>query len=136
MAFRKMTSLLASAAALALLAAGTSPAAAQGKEITFATWGGAFGKAFEKVWTKPFEDETGIKVKMIFGGSLSNKQKVIAEAANPQIDGCVGATPARIREIPTGDVIWRDVEAPHLRARLIDKDVYRDLLKHFCMAYP
>ena len=79
MKFRLIGTTLAVAAAL-----GVSGAAAD--EITMATWGGAFGKAFQKHWTEPFEAATGTKVNLIFGGSLTNKQKVAAEKDDPKID--------------------------------------------------
>jgi putative spermidine/putrescine transport system substrate-binding protein len=76
-------SLFATAAAFALVAA---PSGANADEITMATWGGSFGKAFQKHWTGPFEAATGTKVNLIFGGSATNKQKVAAEQASPKID--------------------------------------------------
>ena len=82
---RILRSLFATAAAVALLA-GPGAAPARADEITMATWGGAFGKAFQKYWTGPFEAATGTKVNLIFGGSLTNKQKVAAEKAAPKID--------------------------------------------------
>ena len=71
-------------AATAALGIGATTASAD--EITMATWGGAFGKAFQKHWTGPFEAATGTKVNLIFGGSLTNKQKVAAEKNSPKID--------------------------------------------------
>lgn len=55
-------------------------------EITMATWGGKFGETFQKNMIEPFEKQSGHKVKMIFGGSLSNKQQVAAQKDKPQID--------------------------------------------------
>lgn len=83
MRIRILGALLATVA-VAALAAGPTGAAAD--EITMATWGGSFGKAFQKYWAGPFEKATGTKVKMIFGGSATNKQKVAAEKNNPKID--------------------------------------------------
>lgn len=55
-------------------------------EITMATWGGIYGETFKKVLAEPFEKETGIKVNLIYGNSLSNYQKLVAQKQKPQID--------------------------------------------------
>lgn len=55
-------------------------------EITMATWGGIYGETFKKVIAEPFEKETGIKVNLIYGNSLSNYQKLVAQKQKPQID--------------------------------------------------
>jgi len=55
-------------------------------DVTMATWGGAYGEAFKKHLAEPFEKETGIKVNLLYGNSLSNYQKLIAQKDKPQID--------------------------------------------------
>ncbi len=66
------------------LIASATPASAD--EIVMATWGGKFGKLFQKTWVDPFEQATDHKVKLIFGGGFSNSAMVIAQKDNPQID--------------------------------------------------
>ena len=63
-----------------------STGAATADEIVLATWGGKFGKLFQKTWVDPFEKATDHKVKLIFGGGFSNSAMVIAQKDNPQID--------------------------------------------------
>jgi putative spermidine/putrescine transport system substrate-binding protein len=55
-------------------------------EVVLATWGGKFAEVFQKTMIAPFEKATGHKVKMIYGGSLPNKQALAAAAKNPQVD--------------------------------------------------
>jgi putative spermidine/putrescine transport system substrate-binding protein len=69
-----------------LLAAGLLGAATASAEVTMATWGGAYGEAFKKHLAEPFEKETGIKVNLVYGNSLSNYQKLVAQKQKPQID--------------------------------------------------
>ena len=114
MKIRLIGTTLAAAAAL-----GVAGAAAD--EITMATWGGAFGKAFQKHWTGPFEAATGTKVNLIFGGSLTNKQKVAAEKDDPKID---------VLTMVTGDAIdayRRDLTVALDPARLANLSQLRDL---------
>ncbi len=63
-----------------------SAGAAMADEIVLATWGGKFGKLFQKTWVDPFERATDHTVKLIFGGGFSNSAKVISQKDNPQID--------------------------------------------------
>ena len=65
---------------------GLAPTAVAQEEIVMATWGGTTGETFKKDWVVPFEAAIGIKVRMIFGGSASNKQQVAAQKDKPQID--------------------------------------------------
>jgi putative spermidine/putrescine transport system substrate-binding protein len=67
------------------LAAHSSSVRAE-EELVMATWGGATGEIFKKNWGDPFEKATGIKVRMIYGSSSSNKQQVAAQKDKPQID--------------------------------------------------
>ena len=60
--------------------------AASAQEIVMATWGGAWGKAFQESMIEPFEKATGIKVKVISGVSSTNLATVIAQKDKPQID--------------------------------------------------
>jgi len=116
MKIRLIGTTLTAAAALGI--AGASAAA---DEITMATWGGAFGKAFQKHWTGPFEAATGTKVNLIFGGSLTNKQKVAAEKDDPKID---------VLTMVTGDAIdayRRDLTVALDPARIANLSQLRDL---------
>jgi putative spermidine/putrescine transport system substrate-binding protein len=70
-------------ASLAALLAATSAFAG---EVTMATWGGPYGETFKKHLADPFEKETGIKVNLIYGNSLSNYQKLVAQRQSPQVD--------------------------------------------------
>ncbi len=74
--------------ALALMGAvvvfGGGTAVAQ--EIVLATWGGAWGKAFQEAAIEPFQKATGIKVKVIYGVSSTNLAQVAAQKDKPQID--------------------------------------------------
>ena len=63
-----------------------SASATLADDIVLATWGGKFGKLFQKTWVDPFEQATDHKVKLIFGGGFSNSAQVIAQKDNPQID--------------------------------------------------
>ena len=67
-----------------LLGAVTTPAAAQ--EIVMATWGGAWGKAFQESMIEPFEKATGVKVRVISGVSSTNLATIIAQKERPQVD--------------------------------------------------
>lgn len=78
------TSLSRIAAASLISIVSLSPVCAA--EITMATWGGIYGDTFKKVLAEPFEKETGIKVNLIYGNSLSNYQKLVAQKQKPQID--------------------------------------------------
>jgi len=73
------------AAAIVVAGAGGAPNALA-EEIVMATWGGTTGEIFQKNWVAPFEAATGIKVRMIYGSSASNKQQVAAQKDKPQID--------------------------------------------------
>lgn len=75
-----------SALAKLLLAAGLLAAGGASADVTMATWGGAYGEAFKKHLAEPFEKETGIKVNLVYGNSLSNYQKLVAQKQKPQID--------------------------------------------------
>ncbi len=102
-------------------ALGIGAAAASADEITMATWGGAFGKAFQKHWTGPFEAATGTKVNLIFGGSLTNKQKVSAEKDDPKID---------VLTMVSGDAIdayRRDLTAALDPAKITNLSQLRDI---------
>jgi putative spermidine/putrescine transport system substrate-binding protein len=59
---------------------------AKAAEITMATWGSFYGETFKRELAEPFEKETGIKVNLIYGNSVSNLQRVIAQKNSPQID--------------------------------------------------
>jgi putative spermidine/putrescine transport system substrate-binding protein len=69
-----------------LLAAGLFVSGAATADVTMATWGGAYGDAFKKHLAEPFEKETGIKVNLVYGNSLSNYQRLVAQKQKPQID--------------------------------------------------
>ena len=56
------------------------------EDIVMATWGGKYGKTFQKYMIDSFREKTGHNVKMIFGGSLTNKQKIASQRDNPQVD--------------------------------------------------
>ena len=60
--------------------------AAVAQEVVLATWGGAWGKAFQESAIAPFEKTTGIKVKVIYGVSSTNLAQVAAQKDRPQID--------------------------------------------------
>ncbi len=62
------------------------PCAASAQEIVLATWGGAWGKAFQQSMIEPFEKATGIKVKVIYGVSSSNLATIEAQKDKPQVD--------------------------------------------------
>jgi putative spermidine/putrescine transport system substrate-binding protein len=55
-------------------------------DVIMATWGGGYGDTFKKYLAEPFEKETGIKVSLLYGNSLSNYQKLVAQKDAPQID--------------------------------------------------
>ena len=59
---------------------------AHAQEVVLATWGGAWGKAFQEAAIEPFEKATGIKVRVIYGVSSTNLAQVAAQKENPQID--------------------------------------------------
>ena len=67
-----------------LLGAAVAPAAAQ--ELVMATWGGAWGKAFQESMIEPFEKATGVKVRVISGVSSTNLAAIIAQKDRPQVD--------------------------------------------------
>jgi putative spermidine/putrescine transport system substrate-binding protein len=67
-----------------LLVAPATSASAQ--EIVMATWGGAWGKAFQESMIEPFEKATGVKVRVISGVSSTNLAAVIAQKDRPQVD--------------------------------------------------
>jgi spermidine/putrescine-binding protein len=69
---------------VAAMAAAATPAAAQ--EIVMATWGGAWGKAFQESMIEPFEKTTGMKVRVISGVSSTNLATIIAQKDKPQVD--------------------------------------------------
>lgn len=56
------------------------------QQITLATWGGAWGKAFQESMIEPFEKTTGIKVNVLHGVSSTNLARVAAQKDNPQVD--------------------------------------------------
>lgn len=59
---------------------------ASAQEIVMATWGGAWGKAFQESMIEPFEKATGVKVRVISGVSSTNLAAIIAQKDRPQVD--------------------------------------------------
>ncbi len=56
------------------------------EEVVMATWGGAWGKAFQETMIEPFEKATGTRVRTIAGVSSTNLAMITAQKDRPQVD--------------------------------------------------
>lgn len=90
---------------------------ADGNELVLATWGGTWGAAIERNAIKPFEQETGIKVRVISGVSLANMRMVASQRAHPQIDLIMSTSQDEVRAYNDGLLDSVDVkDVPNLAA--------------------
>ncbi|WP_322101900.1 extracellular solute-binding protein [Paraburkholderia sp. J41] len=86
-------------------------------EIVLATWGGSWGAAIDRNAIKPFEQETGIKVRVISGVSLANMRMVASQRAHPQIDLIMSTSQDEVRAYNDGLLDAIDVkDVPNLAA--------------------
>lgn len=69
----------------------------EGRELNIVTWGGVWTESTEEYFTKPFSEETGVKVNFIVSGTDPTATVLLqAQQGNVQIDLADTATSARL----------------------------------------
>ncbi|TIU43914.1 MAG: extracellular solute-binding protein, partial [Mesorhizobium sp.] len=82
-------------------------ALAQGGEISFVTWGGAYKEAVQKAVIEPFTAETGIKVNVIDTPDLA---KVKAQVTSGNVDWDVFDAPSALGASGSKEGYWEPLD--------------------------
>lgn len=134
-----MKKLLIAAAVAALLA----PVAASAKEMTFASWGGAYQEAIRKAWITPFSKESGIKVEEDTGPDTA-KIKAMVDTKSVTWDVVTGGGGGLMRGVKLGlfekitpDMVKTDHVLPGARNDYaIPSEIFSTLIGYSTKAFP
>lgn len=134
-----MKKLIVAVAAMALLA----PVAASAKEMTFASWGGAYQEAIRKAWIVPFTKETGIKVEEDTGPETA-KIKAMVDTKSVTWDVVTAGGGGLMRGVKLGlfekitpDMVKTDHVIPGARNDYgIPSEIFSTLIGYSTKAFP